>query len=172
MTVIVTFSNLNRVTEEQMMKNIRKVIFLITFTVFGSVLLLQQPAHAHCQIPCGIYDDHARVQSMLEDTATVEKSVKLIAELAGKSDAQSQNQLVRWVMNKEKHAQQIISTISDYFLTQRVKPSQKDYTERLSKHHAVIIAAMKAKQNADMKYAKNLMESIRALLSYYPEHKR
>ncbi|MGD8467739.1 MAG: superoxide dismutase [Ni] [Desulfobacterales bacterium] len=40
-------------------------------------------------------------------------------------------------MNKEKHAQQIISTISDYFLTQRVKPSQKDYTERLLKHHRV-----------------------------------
>ena len=155
-----------------MMKNFRKVMILITFTVFGTVLLLQQPAHAHCQIPCGIYDDHARVQSMLEDAATADKSAKLIAELAGKSDAQSQNQLVRWVMNKEKHAQQIITTISDYFLTQRVKPSQKDYTERLLKHHAVIIAAMKAKQYADMKYAKNLKESIDALLSYYPEHKQ
>lgn len=119
------------------MKNIRKVVPLITFTIIGSVLFLQQQAHAHCQIPCGIYDDHARVQSMLEDTATVEKSLKLIAELANKADAQSQNQLVRWVMNKEKHAQQIISTISDYFLTQRVKPSQKDYTERLLKHHRV-----------------------------------
>ena len=155
-----------------MTKKIRKVIFLITFTVFGSVLLLQQPANAHCQIPCGIYDDHARVQSMLEDTATIEKSVKLIAELTDKSGAQSQNQLVRWVMNKEKHAQQIISTISDYFLTQRVKPSQKDYNERLLKHHTVIIAAMKAKQNTGMKYAKNLKESIEALLSYYPEHKQ
>ena len=170
MTVMVTFSNLNQTTEEQMMKNFRKVMFLITFIVFGSVLLLQQPAHAHCQIPCGIYDDHARVQSMLEDTATVEKSVKLIAELAGKSDAQSQNQLVRWVMNKEKHAQQIISTISDYFLTQRVKPSQKNYAERLAKHHAVIIAAMEAKQNSDVKYAKILKQRIEALLAYYPEH--
>ncbi len=154
------------------MKDIKKMIFLITFTVFGSVLLLHQPVNAHCQIPCGIYDDHARVQSMLEDTATVEKSVKLIAELAGESDAQSQNQLVRWVMNKEKHAQQIISTISDYFLTQRVKPNQKDYTERLIRHHAIIIAAMKVKQNADMKNAKNLKESIEALLSYYPGHKQ
>jgi nickel superoxide dismutase len=134
---MVTFFDKIRLTEEQIMKNIRKVMPLITFTIIGSVLFLQQQAHAHCQIPCGIYDDHARVQSMLEDTATVEKSVKLIAELANKADAQSQNQLVRWVMNKEKHAQQIISTISDYFLTQRVKPSQKDYTERLLKHHRV-----------------------------------
>jgi nickel superoxide dismutase len=80
------------------------------------------------------------------------------------------NQLVRWVMNKERHAQKIISTICDYFLTQRVKPSQKDYAERLIKHHTVIIAAMKAKQNADVKYAKTLKESIEALSSYYPEH--
>ncbi len=153
------------------MKSFRKMIFSLTLTIVGSILLLPQPARAHCQIPCGIYDDHARVQSMLEDAATVEKSAKLIAELAGKTDAQSQNQLIRWVMNKENHAQKIISTISDYFLTQRVKPSQKDYAERLIKHHSVIIAAMKAKQNADMKYAKALKESIAALSSYYPEHK-
>jgi nickel superoxide dismutase len=156
--------------EEPMVKNFRKLILVITFTIFGSVLVLPQPADAHCQIPCGIYDDHARFQSMLEDAATVEKSAKLIAELAGKSGAQPQNQLVRWVMNKEKHAEKIISTISDYYLTQRINPSQKDYAERLTKHHAVIIAAMKAKQNADVKYAKNLKESIEALSSYYPEH--
>jgi len=154
-----------------MIKSYRKVMSLIAFTVVGSILVLPQLAHAHCQIPCGIYDDHARVQSMLEDAATVEKSAKLIAKLAGKSDPQSQNQLVRWVMNKEKHAQKIISAISDYFLTQRVKPSQKDYAERLIKHHAIIIAAMKAKQNADVKYAKSLKESIEVLLSYYSEPK-
>jgi len=42
------------------------------------------------------YDDFAQVKSMLEDAAAIEKSVKLIAELAGKPDAQNQNQLVRW----------------------------------------------------------------------------
>ncbi len=154
------------------MKQLRNVILLIALAVTGSILVLPQPSHAHCQVPCGIYDDHARVQSMLEDATTIEKSARLIAELSGKSAAQSQNQLVRWVINKEKHAQKIISTISDYFLTQRVKPSQKNYSERLLKHHAVIIAAMEAKQNADIKYAKTLRESIEALSPYYPEHKQ
>jgi len=155
-----------------MMKIIRNATLLIALTVVGYTLILPQTGHTHCQIPCGIYDDYARVQSMLEDVATVEKSAKLITELAGKSDSKSQNQLVRWVMNKEKHAQKIISTISDYFLTQRVKPNQKDYVERLKKHHTVIIAAMNAKQNADVKYAKILKESIEALSSYYPEHNK
>ena len=153
-----------------MIKTIQKAMLLTMIAVAGFSFVMSPQVQAHCQIPCGIYDDHARVQSMLEDAATVEKSAKLIAELAGKSDAQSQNQLVRWVMNKEKHAQNIIDTISDYFLTQRVKSSQKDYVDRLAKHHAVIVAAMKAKQNADIKYASELQKSIQALAPYYPEH--
>ena len=147
-----------------------KLFLLTVFAIVGISLSVPQTAYAHCQIPCGIYDDNARVKSMLEDAATVEKSMKLINELSSKTDAQSKNQLVRWVNNKEKHAQNIISTISDYFLTQRVKPEQKDYVERLKKHHAVIIAAMKAKQNVDVKHANKLKKCIEALLAYYPEH--
>ena len=153
------------------MKTFGKVLLVLVFTIVGNFLALPHQAFAHCQIPCGIYDDHARVQSLLEDAATIEKSAKLIAQLSGKSDAQSKNQLVRWIMNKEKHAQNIITTISDYFLTQRVKPDQKDYAECLIKHHAVIIAAMQTKQNADVAYVKPLKISIEALLPYYPGHK-
>ncbi len=153
------------------MKAANTVFGLVMLATIGFILFIPGHVHAHCQIPCGIYDDHARVKAMLEDAVTVEKSAGLIAELAGKKDAQSKNQLVRWVMNKEEHAQKIISTMSDYFLTQRVKLAQKDYAERLQKHHAVIIAAMKAKQNADVKYAGQLIKSIEAISSYYPEHK-
>lgn len=126
---------------------------------------------AHCQVPCGIYDDHARVMSMLEDAATVEKAISQINDLAGKKDAQSQNQMVRWVMNKESHAQSIIETISDYFMTQRVKTSQDDYETRLKHHHAVVLAAMKVKQSTDKKAAKELRRAIINLEAYYPEHK-
>ncbi len=128
-------------------------------------------AAAHCPVPCGIYNDGARVEAMLEDAATVLKATKMLAELEGKTDAQSVNQSTRWVLNKEEHAQKIISTISDYFLTQRVKTSQDDYKDRLVKHHAVILAAMKAKQNADSKTATALTESIEALTAYYHVHR-
>jgi nickel superoxide dismutase len=124
---------------------------------------------AHCQIPCGIYDDYARIQAMLEDAATVQKSIRLIVDLAQKNDPQSINQRVRWIMNKEKHAQNIIDTISEYFLTQRVKPDQENYQERLVKHHTVIVLAMKTKQNVDEKYVNQLKISIDALISYYPK---
>jgi nickel superoxide dismutase len=77
--------------EETTMKKMGTLILLIAFALNGFFMVLSQPLHAHCQIPCGIYDDHARVQAMLEDAITVEKSTKLIAELSGKLDAQSQN---------------------------------------------------------------------------------
>jgi nickel superoxide dismutase len=136
---------------------------LLTLVSAGSV-------QAHCQIPCGIYDDYARVQAMQEDAATAEKAVTMIKELSGKTDPQSQNQLVRWVMNKEQYADKIIGTISDYFLTQRVKPDQEDYLERLKRHHAVMLAAMRVKQSADSAQIKGLQEAIAALAPYYPEH--
>ncbi|RKZ07496.1 superoxide dismutase [bacterium] len=153
-----------------MIKNLAHVLLFTVIVVVGPSLFGSTSAQAHCEIPCGIYDDHARVSSMLEDAATVEKSARLIGELSGKVDAQSQNQLVRWVMNKEQHSQSIIDTISNYFLTQRVKASQDDYSERLAKHHAVIVAAMKAKQQSGEEYARELRQSIEALAAYYPEH--
>lgn len=153
-----------------MLKSVGQILLVGVLSLGGSHLAFVPPANAHCQIPCGIYDDHARVRAMLEDAATVAKAVKLINELAGKTDPQSRNQTVRWIMNKEKHAQSVISTISDYFLTQRVKPDQEDYADRLVKHHAVIVAAMKAKQNADTEHADALKASIEALAPCYPEH--
>ena len=126
------------------------------------------PAFSHCQVPCGIFDDHARVHQMLEDSVTVIKAASMMAELAGKTDAQSVNQMTRWVMNKESHAQKIIETISDYYLTQRVKTDQADYIERLKTHHAVMLAAMKAKQSADKSYGLALQKAIQALEKYYP----
>jgi nickel superoxide dismutase len=153
-----------------MKKTLSGEILLTAAVLLIVVAALPQLAGAHCQIPCGIYDDHARVESMLEDAETVIKAARQISDLAGKTDPQSQNQLIRWVVNKEVHAQKVIATICDYFLTQRVKPEQEDYAERLQKHHAVILAAMKAKQHADVKFGEVLRAVIQALAPYYPEH--
>ncbi|MCJ2164608.1 MULTISPECIES: superoxide dismutase, Ni [unclassified Pseudodesulfovibrio] len=151
------------------MRSLKMSWFLLA--VFVVMSAMPRLAAAHCQIPCGIYDDNARVAAMLEDVETIKKSITMINELADKTDVQSRQQFVRWVMNKENHAQKLIATTADYFLTQRIKPAQEDYVERLKKHHAVILNAMKAKQGADMKTAAELEESVKALLEYYPEHK-
>ncbi len=59
-----------------MYEQLKHNVFPIVFTVISFMLLMPSMALSHCQIPCGIYDDYARVESMLEDAATMEKSVK------------------------------------------------------------------------------------------------
>lgn len=152
------------------MKLYKSDIFAAVAAVIAAIFAFPHMVQAHCQIPCGIYDDHARVDAMMEDAVTIEKAVKIIGELAGKTDPLSVNQSVRWVMNKEKHAQNIIAAVSDYFLTQRVKPDQVDYKDRLARHHGVILSAMKAKQTVDPAAAKNLVAAIKSMGVYYPAH--
>ena len=98
---------------------------LVFGAALGAAALLggSAPAAAHCQVPCGIYGDHARVDALLEDATTVDKAMAQIRELAGKADAQSLNQATRWVLTKEEHAQRLQDTIAAYFLAQRVKPA-------------------------------------------------
>lgn len=146
---------------------------ILTLTLVAAVVAFIAPRNvmSHCQVPCGIYDDHARVKALIEDGETVLKATNEMAGLVGKKDPQAANQLVRWVSNKEKHSQNIIATLADYFLTQRVKPSQEDYVERLKRHHAIILAAMKAKQSADPAQAEALIEAIKEIAEYYPEEK-
>ncbi|MEK9633105.1 MAG: superoxide dismutase [Ni], partial [Opitutae bacterium] len=95
--------------------NIKSYLCLVTFTCLSAI-----SAHGHCQVPCGIFADQHRFEQMLEDQATIEKAGKLIAELSGKKDALSQNQLSRWVATKEAHAYNIQKVIAEYFLAQRI----------------------------------------------------
>ena len=146
------------------MKIIQSYVYFLILGFTGVLLF------GHCQVPCGIYDDASRVQQMLEDVSTISKAIDEIHVLNDKNDVQSNQQLIRWVNNKEIHADKIIDTISNYFLTQRVKPSAEDYLQRLSDHHAVILLSMKAKQKADEKIAEALKEAVEALSKYYHSH--
>lgn len=135
------------------------------------------PAEAHCQVPCGIYDDAARIRHFREDAATVAKAIKNINDLAGKHDAQALNQAVRWINTKEHHASHIITDVAEYFLTQKVKPvaagaaGYEQYLKKLADHHALMVAAMKTKQNTDKSYADALIHAIDALAAHYPAGK-
>jgi ubiquitin-small subunit ribosomal protein S27Ae len=112
----------------------------------------------HCQVPCGIFDDPATVAAVREACATIRKAMVQIKALSADMSAQNFNQMTRWVNTKEEHAGKIITLVSEYCLCQRVKPvgapgspftEEKDYLDALKAHHAVMTAAMKAKQTVD-----------------------
>lgn len=149
-------------------------VLAMAFCVTAFVLTASpSPTQAHCQIPCGIYDDGARITHIREDSTTIAKAIKNINELAGKHDGNSFNQLARWVDAKEHHASDIITTVAEYFLTQKVKPVSKGaegydaYLAKLADHHAVMSAAMKTKQSADPSTVANLNKAIDALATHY-----
>jgi len=134
----------------------------LLFALIASLLLVANASQllAHCEVPCGIYGDQRRFETLLEDQQTIAKAIVQINELAGKSDALSSNQLVRWVTTKESHATNSQHIIAQYFMTQRIKPGTDGYGKKLAAAHAVMVAAMKCKQGADSATSDALRASI------------
>jgi len=131
----------------------------------------------HCQVPCGIFDDPKLVAELKEAVATITKAMAQVNELfAGQMSAQTFNQATRWVNTKEEHCKKIISTVSEYCLCQRVKPfgatgspfkCDDDFMNALKSHHAVMAAAMKAKQSTDEAVGKALETAVDEMSKMY-----
>ncbi len=110
--------------------------------------------HAHCEIPCGIYDDPMRMKMIDEHIRTIAKSIHEISHL--EEDAKpNANQLTRWIVNKDNHADQLQEIVTQYFMTQRLKPvapgapGYDKYVKELTLLHALLVEAMKSKQTVD-----------------------
>ena len=122
--------------------------------------------YSHCQIPCGIYDDPVRLKMIGEHTMTIEKSMKQIVELS-ETRADNNNQIVRWVHNKEQHADALSEIVTDYFLAQRIKPAESDspqyknYIRQLTLLHQMLQTSMKCKQTTDL----SQVEKLKTLLT-------
>ena len=145
-----------------------------TISLLGlSLFLFPALVGAHCEIPCGIYGDEGRVTLLLENATTIEKSMNEINKLSGESE-KNYNQIVRWVANKEHHADQIRDIVAQYFLAQRIKEpadgdaaAAKAYTEKLMVLHKIIRTAMLCKQTTDPKNAQSLRDHINAFQALY-----
>ena len=152
------------------MNRIVRTALLVSIT---AVALLFNPgtASSHCEIPCGIYGDTTRIALLYEDIDTVEKSMKQVSRL---SDGSNHNQLVRWINNKDSHANKIQHIVTQYFMTQRVKPKGKDdaeahakYVSQLTTLHGMLIHAMKSKQTVDPQHCEKLRHLVDAFSESY-----
>jgi nickel superoxide dismutase len=126
---------------------------------------------SHCQVPCGIYDDQMRIKMIAEHITTMEKAMNQVISLS-KESKPNYNQIVRWVVNKEKHAEELGNIVTYYFMTQRLKPVLKtdakhyaNYREKLELLHHLLFYTMKAKQSTDLK----TIEKLRVLLKKFEE---
>jgi len=134
--------------------------------IFLFVFLLKTPGFCHCELPCGIYDDEMRVDMILENITTIEKAMGQIIQLQ-KEKPINYNQLVRWINNKDDHANMLQEIVSQYFMTQRIKPDTKDYDKKLSILHQMLVAAMKCKQTTDLSNIETLRKLLRQFRDVY-----
>jgi nickel superoxide dismutase len=133
--------------------------------VFGTI------AYSHCQIPCGIYNDQGRFDMISEHIMTIEKSMNTINELS-KQENPNMNQMIRWVENKDYHADELSHIVTYYFMAQRVKLPEKSegeaydtYVKKLALLHQMMVHAMHSKQTTDLVH----VEKLRSLLSEFHE---
>jgi len=150
---------------------------IITLTLLAFVI--PTIVSAHCEIPCGIYTDKMRIEMIKEHITTIEKSMKQVVELSKAGD-KNYNQLVRWITNKDDHANQLQHVVTQYFMTQRIKlvdGSDKAAVEKYQKEigllHAMLVHTMKTKQTTDLKHCEKLRELTKAFYnSYFTEEEK
>ncbi len=154
-----------------------KIINRITLSgILVCLIVSTSLVYSHCQIPCGIYDDGTRFTLIAEHIATVEKSIKQITELSGQGE-KNYNQIVRWVQNKENHADYIMEIVADYFMAQRIKPADKinggeyeKYVKKLTLLHEMLVYSMKAKQTTDLSNVEKLKTLLGEFKTIYFEN--
>jgi nickel superoxide dismutase len=114
--------------------------------------------HAHCDIPCGIYDPHGAELA----ARTVARMVELIGQLPkeNRSDA-DQQKFIRYVTVKEQHAEIVKHEVTviwgDYFKPEHVEryPDLHDRTWKILK------LAGRNKQNIDAQAAADLEAAVK-----------
>jgi len=128
---------------------------MITLT---RLLAPRTTAHAHCDIPCGIYDPSTATIA----ASTVAKMVEKIQGFGGQDEA-NRNNFVRSVQVKEEHAQlckkELLILWSDYF-----KP---EHLEKYPKLHDTFWKAAKLcsknKQTVDAQAAADLQAAVKEI---------
>ena len=137
---------------------------------FSKIGLPISVAHAHCDIPCGIYDPSDAVQA----AQTVVRMTELIEEIdfSGGPSKELGNSLVRYVSVKEDHAKKakedILIIWTDYF-----KP---EHVEKYPDLHEKVWNACKlgsyVKQNVDLAKAKEFKASLEEIGEIFWETKK
>lgn len=129
-----------------------------------------KPVHAHCDIPCGIYE----TDTMTHAAATCKKMVEKYQEIGevDDEDSQSMNTAIRCVITKEEHAQkckdQLYLLWSDYF-----KP---EHLEKIPNLHDIFWKATKqcgtVKQNMSIEECDKLVEMVHEISHIFADSKK
>ncbi|MHA2296757.1 MAG: superoxide dismutase, Ni [Candidatus Hodarchaeales archaeon] len=126
-------------------------------------LLKPEIAHAHCDIPCGIYDPHLAQVS----AHTVIRMVDLINALPNITDLENTHKFSRYVAVKEEHAEQLKREIrvlwGDYFKPEHVEkfPELPDLIWKVLK------LGSKVRQEIDIDASNELLQTVQKIADIF-----
>ena len=127
-----------------------------------AALAPRRTVHAHCDVPCGIYDPHGAELA----AKTVSRMVVLINENLG-DDVEQRNKLIRSVKVKEEHAElckrELQILWSDYFKPEHLE-AHPDLHDRFWQ---ALKQASKCKQSVDAAAAAELEAQVAAIADIF-----
>ena len=124
----------------------------------GRIVAPRTVVHAHCDIPCGIYDPAGAQQA----ARTVARMVELIGKIDdGSTAVADRNKFIRCVTVKEQHAEIVKHEVqviwSDYFKPEHLTA----YPDLHTKVWNVLKLASKNKQSIDAEAAAQLETAVK-----------
>ena len=141
-------------------------IFVMNILKAVAKLLPVKTIHAHCDIPCGIYDPH----NMQMAAHTVIRMTELFNEV-GAGDRESTHKIARLTKVKEDHAElakhEVRVLYGDYF--------KQEHLEKYPELHELVFktlkVASKARQNIDLAAAEELLANTQRIAEIFFETK-
>ena len=129
--------------------------------LFGTV-------HAHCDVPCGVYE----TDTMRNAAFTCKVMVTKMKELGDLHDLEHQNSFIRMVNTKEKHAEEVKHQVrilwGDYFKPEHLET----YPDLHDKVWQILKQAGKVKQTVDEAEAQKLIDQVLEFEGIYKETKK
>ena len=135
------------------------------FNTFGRILdraLGIETVHAHCDIPCGIYDPHGAQIAALTVLRLNQLAANLAMPAPGDKSAMDAygNSIARYIATKEAHAELVKHEVRIIWVDY-IRP---EHVEKYPDLHSSVFGIMKLgsrnKQNMDLKAAEELVAAV------------
>jgi nickel superoxide dismutase len=118
-----------------------------------------EEAHAHCDVPCGIYDPIVAQISALTVVRMIDLMTAKDAE-GGDKGLAYHNSMSRYVLVKEEHAEKVKAEIRVIWGDFIKQPQLDQFPELHGLVHKIMLLGSKARQTVDREAAVQLVEAV------------
>jgi hypothetical protein len=140
----------------------------------GSLLIYASPVSAACETSCSdLVDDDSAFARIQENISALEAETVQIQQWQADPIANMLS-IAQAINRKTQYANAVREVLTDYFLYQRLQPSEdvlgseyQSYAARLGLFHQALNAAVLTKENADPSAIQDLQHKVEAFKNHF-----